>query len=243
MLTKILKYDFLYFSHKLLPMYVIFFVFTIVAELSKFFVGTEEYDTNFGFFLLSLITELSLNLLAMLSFFIATFTIYLICKKFFKLINTSDGYLLHTLPVNTHIVLFSQYLVSTIYVFFSTIIVLIFVNIIEDIYLDFTIYYNDIYNILLKTFIFLALFFIILGSICISHLFKKYRLVVSIAAFIAINCVFYLLNSYIYSLLGLFNLSYTNIIVLIYTIAMSIATMLTLHFVMYYILKNRINIC
>ncbi len=116
MLKTLLKYDLIYYRRKLLPIYAALIIATpIVHHISKAIGNTDNFIISVTFAAIAGVTYF-------LTFSVIMLTVYILWRRFSQIMNTTDGYLIHTLPVSAHKILISQYINSIIWIFSSVVV-------------------------------------------------------------------------------------------------------------------------
>ncbi len=116
MLKTLLKYDLIYYKRKLLPIYA---ALIIAAPIVHYLSRALENMNNAAFY----ITFVAITgITYFLTFSVIMLTVYILWRRFSQIMNTTDGYLIHTLPVSAHKILISQYINSIIWIFASVVV-------------------------------------------------------------------------------------------------------------------------
>lgn len=283
MLGKILKYDCLFFSRKLMPIYIGLLIGApIVYELRKFMPGYSE-DTM-SLVIAVIITALT-GLFGAITFSVSILTVYVLMGRFSKIMTTNEGYLIHTLPVSPHKILLSQYINSIFWIILSIVIFIVsismfsgglgglvnvpsiarnFFNFISDLAkagIAIPLFWGNIkieadninvFLTLLPITAILAFFLavsILYCSVCVGQLFKKYKVLGGIFVFLLMSTLIFLSNSVLSFFISPNQLNFnitrpldSLIIMAIMFITMSVSMIVAVYFIIYYILKNHLNI-
>lgn len=209
MLKKLMKHEFKATSRLLVPLYIALFCISIINHL-MFNYGAKE-----GIF--TVITGLLFTIQSLFAMGIVTGTAIFMIIRFYKNLLSDEGYLMFTLPVNTHQLILSKLIVASFWVVISAIIAavswIIVVGPINDISLInfLTVTMHDIFTQLNTTFglswilvfielVVLGILFlvgnilIVYASIAVGQLFKKYKIIASFVAYVVITTILQILG-------------------------------------------------
>lgn len=197
MFGKLLKYDFRTMLKTMGFVWVAMFVLAIVAHFSMFS-SINAASTNYGD--LSGVANLSIVLFTSVVMAAFVVTLVFVISRFYKGLLGGEGYLMHTLPVNTWALVGSKLLVAVVTMFcsiaFSIIAVIIMVpnellgvtllEMLQNIFA--TDHLGELlYGCLLLICGLASAFSCVYLSLSVGHLLPKFKLPVAFACFIALN--------------------------------------------------------
>lgn len=257
MYTKLLKHECKTFLRYLIPLYIIlvFTTLTIMGINHMPFINNNLQFVPKIFFLGYILSIILL----------AAFTICLVIYRFYKNLMTGEGYLMFTLPVNTHELILSKFttaILSTI-VTFLLIIASVFlvvnttsyaINVdssLESHSLSYLIDYFGIVNILFFSVLILCALAlqILFYYLCISigQMFTQNKLLGSLIAYIALGTIMQVVALIALLIIGMFVKNPNNIlsslnILLPFGIIGALISIVILYLAIHYILKKKLNL-
>ncbi|MBQ3421462.1 MAG: ABC transporter permease [Romboutsia sp.] len=203
MLGKLMKYEFKATGRTILPLYGGLLIFALILRVLS---SNLEFSTsNFSKFVIAL--SIFIYGFIMATVFVATF--FIIVQRFRKNLLGDEGYLMHTLPIMPYKNILSKLITSSVWSIVSCIIAsfsililvvnkniiyMFFYNIIPSIKSAFDEFgilaYVIFVEIIILALLNLVQFILALyASISIGHLFNSSKILLSIAAFIALNAI------------------------------------------------------
>lgn len=257
MYTKLLKHECKTNLRYLIPLYIIllFTTFTIMGINHISFIKDHfPFVTDIFFFgyILSLIL-------------LAAFTVCLVIYRFYKNLMTGEGYLMFTLPLNTHELILSKFttaMFSTIITFLLIIAsVLLVVNTtsyavmvessLDSYSLSYLVDYYGTMNILFTIVLIVCAVAmqILFYYLCISigQMFTQNKIIGSLIAYIALGTIIQVLSLIAIVIIGLFVkdpnniISYMHILLPIGIIG-ALISIIILYVAIHYILKKKLNL-
>lgn len=214
MLRKLMKYEFKATGRGLLPLYGALLGFALITRI--LFKGglDERINDTFGTFgsIANMICVFAYGF-TMAAVFVATF--FIIVQRFYKNILGDEGYLMNTLPVKPYLNIINKIIVSLIWTIVSCFVALLSILILFATFDNISYFFINLQPALKETYIkyggmpYLICFeFCVLAiiqtvksitmlyaSISIGHLFSKYKVLLSFAAFVALNIIANIINS------------------------------------------------
>lgn len=218
MLTKLLKHEWkeTWRIPVLCCAVVVLMTLTAVICFTRMSPPANADDLNAGAFVLMMFYVLTISCI---SFII---TIY-VAVRFYRNLYTDEGYLMHTLPVTPGQLLVSKLLISSVWLFVVTVLVLwavfmifIFgvpVMVADDMNLSFSFlvkyaaeYSNELFGMSLPVFIIFNFFYllasavsnalIIYGSISLGQMFSKHKVMGSVLCYIGVTIIIQTVSSF-----------------------------------------------
>lgn len=268
MLGKLLKHEFKTTSKMILPLYVVLAVLTIFARIvaQATFAADETLNDSMGFSIFSSITIL-MYILGLFAICIATF-IYLI-MRFYKNLFSAEGYLMHTLPVNSWQLLNSKLIVSFVWSLIEVLLITlsIFCIFANDYVFDrvsdffaayggfaaFIRYAADLslggFWTLIISFTLIALLSELLlpyVSICIGQLWQKHKTAGAFLSYFGITFLLQILSS-VYSVISIdgYDESYTNFVPVSFyvtSLLFAVITSIIFYLLSGYIMHKKVNL-
>lgn len=107
MLKKLLKYEFAATGRYLLPLLGVLIMMSIAAGLSIRLLGSDRSSRVAAVFAAIFVVLFFLSVMAL-----AAMTLVVVVYRFYKNLLCSEGYLMHTLPVNVHLLIWSKLIVA-----------------------------------------------------------------------------------------------------------------------------------
>ncbi len=263
MLGKLLKYEFRSSVRTFLPLYAAVIIFASICGL--FISDLSWWSNNSPVFMVAFFAYGGVLMAAFVV------TIIMVVNRFSKSLLGDEGYLMFTLPVKLHQHIISKVLSAVIWIFFTWIVVLIsliitgtgffsafdvlgeFISeILHYLSIDPLLFLRVLFEfILASTVASVSGILLIYTSICISHLFNKFKSVFGFISFILITSVANVINSNIISgdsiLSYPYNLPYVDFygefsMTLWIAIAVDIVWSIIYFVIITYILTNRLNL-
>ena len=214
MLRKLMKYEFKATGRGLLPLYGALLGFALITRI--LFKGglDEKINHTFGTFgsIANMICVFAYGF-TMAAVFVATF--FIIVQRFYKNILGDEGYLMNTLPVKPYMNVINKIIVSLIWTIVSCFVALLSILILFATFDNISYFFTNLQSALKEIymqyggmpylicfeFCVLAIIQIVesitmlYASISIGHLFSKYKVLSSFAAFVVLNIITNIINS------------------------------------------------
>lgn len=266
MLGKLMKYEIKATGRTLIPLYLALLAFAII---NKIFIGTGLSQKLEGFGSIPFILSIFAYGCTMAAVFIVTF--FVIIQRFYKNLLGDEGYLMNTLPISTTTNITSKLSIATFWNIISgfvavlSIIILSFnADAFSRFFYEFSQAFSQgfdkfgiqVYIIIIEIIITLLVQLIksvtmIYASMSLGHLFNKHRILLSFAAFIALNLITTAISSAIgigFSLSNLRNM-FDNVqsiwfihLFLIFVTLFNLVFFIAYFIITNYILKNKLNL-
>ena len=260
MLSKLLKHEFKATARLILPLYLVLFVFTIVAR----FVLSLDLKGALSIFPAFATIAYIATILA-----IAVVSFVIIVLRFYKNLMTDEGYLMFTLPVKAKQLINSKLLVSLFWYIASLLLILVSLfgllftkehygligGAVERFFTEMRLVFGTSNMILFITETFLVMILglinnilIIYASIAIGQLFNGHKILGSIAAYIGISTALQIIVSAAFVILGIvFGTSFDEVssvpeFILPITIAFVLITNILFYVVTDFIFKKKLNL-
>lgn len=268
MLGKLMKYEFKATGRNLVPLYGALLGFAIITRI--LFKGSldEKINTTFGTLgnIANMICIFAYGF-TMAAIFVATF--FIIVQRFYKNMLGDEGYLMNTLPVPPYLNIINKILVSVVWTIVSCFVALLSILILFVTFDDIGYLLSQLIPILQQTYAkyglmpYLAMleFFVmaiiqliksitmIYASISIGHLFSKYKILLSFAAFIGLSIIANIINSTLIFIFVNRNMSIFNNptpdsfqIFSLFVIIGEVLYFVVYFFITNYILNNKLNL-
>ena len=222
MLGKLMKYEMKSTSRIILPIYLILFTLSVIGRFSigNLVKNPMQENSIYGVFFGLLITA---YVFLVFSAFIVTLVV--IIQRFYKNMTGSEGYLMHTLPVNTHLLLSSKLFSAFIWMISTTVMVFLSLGMLLiqpetwsellSIFSEFNRIMQEIFAITgVSALLTMALFvlmiivssftsiLLIYAAISIGHTFKKHRILGSVLSYIGLTMVAQAVVGILFSIIG-----------------------------------------
>lgn len=214
MLRKLMKYEFKATGRGILPLYGALLVFALITRI--LFKGglDEKINDTFSTFgsIANMICVFAYGF-TMAAVFVATF--FIIVQRFYKNILGDEGYLMNTLPIKPYLNIINKIIVSLIWTIVSCFVACLSIFILFVTFDNISYFFANLLPALKELYVefgglpyligfeFCVLAIIQLvksitmlyASISIGHLFSKYKILSSFAAFIVLNIISNMINS------------------------------------------------
>lgn len=260
MLSKLIKHEFKATAKLMLPLFLIVFVFSIMDRIVlSLHIFNDALVLIPIFITIFYITSL---------FAIGVVCFALMIVRFYKNLLTDEGYLMFTLPVQSHELINSKLFVSFIWYLASMVVIigsllLVFLNpetmpILRDEFSSFVHEMNTVFgvnNILLIVELILSLIFglisnilIIYVSIAVGQLFRGHRVLGSIVSYVGITTVLQIISTILFMIIAyVFSSSFTDYsqipqFFLPLCLLFSIVLSTIFYAVTNYLFKNKLNL-
>ncbi|WP_294405337.1 ABC transporter permease [uncultured Clostridium sp.] len=268
MLRKLMKYEFKATGRCILPLYGALLGFALILRI--LFKGGLDEKISDTFHTLGNIANMICVFaygFTMAAVFVATF--FIIVQRFYKNILGDEGYLMNTLPIKPYLNIINKIIVSLIWTIISCFVAFLSILILFATFDNIGYFFSNLLPALKELYIefgglpyLIGFEFCILAiiqlvksitmlyaSISIGHLFSKYKILSSFAAFIALNIISNMINSTLVLTLGKSYLSsfdsptpgFFQIILLLVMIG-EIIYFIAYFFITNYILNHKLNL-
>lgn len=261
MLGKLLKYELRATSRYFLPMYLILFCMTII---NKILMSVDVLNQGY----LKLLTGLFMATYVMLNIGIVIATVIIMIYRFYQNLITDEGYLMFTLPVKTHSLILSKWLISSFWTVVSVICIVlsVFLLLLSPSFLsNIDNYWNSFFNLFIQEMgsssnllviemillLVVSLFYnsiMIYASIAMGQALSRRKILGAIAAYLIINTVMQLFSG-ILMLIVMFLFSWRvsdPSVIYVFIFPISIASSIVLGGVFFYItnyvFKRKLNL-
>lgn len=211
MLAKLLKYEVKATARTLIPIYICLVVFTIINKL--FFMMESKSDFIEEVFSIPAAMIVFAYSITMVATFIVT--IVIVVQRFYKNLLSDEGYLMNTLPVDTHSNILAKLIVATGWFFIAFIVSSISIGITfagDDFFygflqainlknLNLEMFFLFIQGILGGIFYITSKITLVYAAISIGHSFNEHKKLISFATFMGLSII----NNVFTVIIGVFN--------------------------------------
>lgn len=261
MLGKLLKYEFTATRKLILPL---FLVVIAMAALNRLVISIDAFDGVLQIIPGSIMVLYILSLIAVL-----LLTSFYLVVRFYKNYMTDEGYLMFTLPVNSHQLTISKlvsamiWTVATILVILISVLIVVYTpermtlfmegldTIIAELQVTFGTPQTTILIIEIGLYIFIASIYstlMIYFAIALGQLFSNHKIVGAFAAYMGLYTITQVLSTLVLMLLGALSVPNLNDITLFYKLIMPASIIISLimsgiyYLGIQYIFKNKMNL-
>lgn len=205
MLGKLLKYEIKATARLFIPLYFTILIFAVINRfLFPIYDMSEKSSTLYGIFM-----AISMFIYGTLMAGLVAMTLFVLIQRFYKNLLGDEGYLMFTLPVQSHKHIFSKLTIATLWTIVSGIVAFCSIMIISSkttpitevfqelsaAFHEFTQYFGaSAYLISLEVIVLVLLslassILTIYAAIALGHLFNKYKLLIAFGMYIILRTV------------------------------------------------------
>lgn len=205
MLGKLFKYEIKATARLFIPLYLTVIAFAAINRLFLLLLNLNENKSK----LLEIAMGISMVVFVTLMIGVVLMSLLVMIQRFYKNLLGDEGYLMFTLPVQSHKHIFSKLTVSMIWTILSSIVALLSILIISskeiltpEFYQGISMAFNQIKSylggftylvgvevILLILLSLASTILTIYAAISLGHLFSKYKLLISFGMYIILNTI------------------------------------------------------
>lgn len=214
MLSKLLKYEIKATARIFLPLYAVVLVFAAINSL--LFASLHEW-------MAPKVISMMIYIIILVGMFVITLVVMI--QRFYKNLLSDEGYLMFTLPTKTWKLITSKLIISMMWIILSglTGMISIFINAFDKVFtaesiqavVDASHYLFSFFGgstiLIILEFVLAGVIslasnvLIIYASIAVGHLFNRYRILISLAAFLVLSAIPQILFSLSGAILGAIN--------------------------------------